>query len=248
VTGAGESSPAASEHAGTLLDRLRACPTATLCDALIKTGLRRPERMLMEHLMPVIPETGIIAGRARTMLMGTVRDPERSAIVSNRRLAFDLVDNAGPDDFLVVGAPRGLPYAIWGGVLTLQASLRCAVGAVADGMTRDVADIRRLGFPVWARGVTPLPAGYGGYSCLATNVPVTCAGAEVLPGDYVVGDQDGVLVIPPDQAEQITLACETMEHAEVVAQEKLRSGSSMLDAYPSRGYYASQRDAAARQT
>jgi 4-hydroxy-4-methyl-2-oxoglutarate aldolase len=240
VTETGASIPDDARHAGTLLDRLRACPTATLCDAFIKTGLRRPERMLMEQLMPIRPHAGIVAGRARTMLMGTVRDPERSAIVSNRPLAFKLVDGAGPDDFLVVGAPRGLPYAIWGGVLTLQASLRGAAGAVADGMTRDVADIQRTGFPVWCRGVTPLPAGYGGYSCLATNVPVTCAGAEVLPGDYVVGDQDGVLVIPSDQAEAIARACQEMEHAEAVAQEKLRSGSSMLDAYPSRGYYASQ--------
>jgi regulator of RNase E activity RraA len=226
---------------GSLLSRLRECPTATLCDAFVKTGLRRPERMVMDQLRPVLIETGIVAGRARTMLMGIVRDPERSAIVSDRELAFDLVDHAGSNDFLVVSAPQALPYAIWGGVLSFQASLRQTAGAVADGMTRDVSDIRRLGFPVWCRGATPIPAGYGGYSCVATNVPVTCAGAEVMPGDYIVGDQDGVLVIPADQACEVTAACEAMEHAEVVAQQKLRSGSSMLDAYPSRGYYAAQR-------
>ena len=226
-----------------VLARLRSCPTATLCDAYIKSGLRLPERMLMTGLGPVLAGTGIVAGRARTMLMGTVRDPERSAIVTNRELAFELADHAGPGEFLVVGAPQALPYAIWGGVLTLQASLRGAAGAVADGMTRDVGDIRKLGFPVWCRGVTPMPAGYGGYSCLATNVAVTCSGAEVLPGDYVVGDQDGVLVIPPDQAEEVVSVCESMEQAEVVAQEKLRAGSSMLDAYPSRGYYSTARAA-----
>jgi regulator of RNase E activity RraA len=237
----GGTQPPDGQEPDSLLARLRSCPTATLCDAYIKTGLRRPERMLMSGLGPVLPQTGITAGRASTMLMGTVRDPERSAIVSNRELAFHLADHAGPGQFLVVAAPQALPYAIWGGVLTLQASLRGAAGAVADGMTRDVRDIHALGFPVWCRGVTPLPAGYGGYSCLATNVPVTCAGAEVVPGDYVVGDQDGVLVIPPDQAEEVVSTCEAMEQAEVVAQEKLRAGSAMLDAYPSRGYYSTAR-------
>jgi regulator of RNase E activity RraA len=236
------SSPGSAGLAGrepdSLLARLRSCPTATLCDAYIKAGLRRPERMLMTGLGPVLSDTGVVAGRARTMLMGTVRDPERSAIVSDRELAFNLVDHAQPGDFLVVAAPQALPYAIWGGVLTLQASLRGAAGAVADGMTRDVGDIRKLGLPVWCRGVTPLPAGYGGYSCLATNVAVTCSGAEVLPGDYVVGDQDGVLVLPADQAKQVAEVCEAMEQAELEAQEKLRAGGSMLDAYPSRGYYS----------
>jgi regulator of RNase E activity RraA len=146
----GGTQPPDGQEPDSLLARLRSCPTATLCDAYIKTGLRRPERMLMSGLGPVLPQTGITAGRASTMLMGTVRDPERSAIVSNRELAFHLADHAGPGQFLVVAAPQALPYAIWGGVLTLQASLRGAAGAVADGMTRDVRDIHALAdTPAW---------------------------------------------------------------------------------------------------
>lgn len=220
-----------------LLARLGRCPTSTLCDAFAKSGLRRPERMVMTGLHRLIPDNSIVVGRARTMQMGIVRDPERVATVANRPLAFNLVDEAQPGDFLVVAAPQALPYALWGGSLSLQARLHGAVGVVLDGLTRDVTDIAEHGLSVWCSGVTPMPSGYGGYSCLATGVTVTCAGVEVFPGDYVVGDRDGVILVPQGDAETITEVCEELVHGEELAHEKMEGGSTMVDAYPSRAYY-----------
>ncbi len=231
-----------------LLVRLRACPTATLCDAYIKSGLRRPETMVMEGVFPILQDHQIIAGRARTKQLATVRDPERSSLVSDRELAFEHVDKAQSGDFLVVAAPRAQPYAIWGGHLALQSHLRGAVGVVADGCTRDVTEIRRLGLPVWCRGVTPIPSGYAGYSCVANNVAVTCAGVEVIPGDYVVADQDGVIVVSPNQVEALLAQCEEMERAEDLARVNIESGKTMLDSYVSRSYYADSRREAGAET
>lgn len=231
---------AAREGAQEEIARLRECPTSTLCDALAKSGAGAIERMAMAGMSPVTRPEGRIVGRARTMQMGIVRDPLRSAIVVDRPLAFSLVDGACEGDFLVVAAPVGPPYAIWGGVLTLQASLRGAVGAVADGMTRDVGEIDEVGFPVWCRGVTPVPGGYGGYSCRAVDVPVTCGGVEVLPGDFVVGDADGVVVLGPEIVQEVVAVAEELIEAEVRTERELRAGRKMQDVYPSRGYYASR--------
>lgn len=222
---------------GNILDELRLCPTSTLCDAFAKSGVGRIERMAILGVSPVVRPNGRIVGRARTMLMEIVRDPHRSAIVTNRPLAFSLVDEASPGDFLVVAAPVGPPYAIWGGVLTLQASLRGAVGVVADGMTRDVPEIEKVGFPVWSRGITPVPGGYGGYSCQAVNVPVACGGVEVLPGDYVVADADGVIVLAPELARDVVPIARALVEAENLTERELRGGGAMQDVYPSRAYY-----------
>lgn len=224
-----------------LLERLQACPTATLCDAYVKSGIRRPEHMVMQGLRPIIHDGRIVAGRARTKQLAIVRDPERSSLVSDRPLAFEQVDKAAPGDFLVVGAAQGPPYAIWGGHLALQSHLRGAVGAVADGATRDVAEIVHLGFPVWCRGATPIPSGYAGYSCVANNVAVTCGGVEVVPGDYIVADQDGVIVVAADEAESLVVVCEEMERAEHEARMNIEAGRSMLESYVSRAYYAKPR-------
>jgi len=217
--------------------RLGRCPTSTLCDAFLKSGLRRPERLVLAGLVRLVPDDTVVVGRARTMQMGVVRDPGRVATVANRTLAFDLVDNAQPGDFLVVAAPQALPYAIWGGSLSLQARLRGAVGVAVDGLTRDVSDIAQHGLPVWCSGVTPIPSGYAGYSCVATGLSVTCAGVEVVPGDYVVGDRDGVIVVPQDDAEQIAEVCEELVRREELAHSRMVEGSSMAEAYPSRAYY-----------
>lgn len=218
--------------------RLEHIPTSTICDAYIRSGLRPPERVVMTGLAPLRPPAGRVVGRARTQRMVLVRDRERSAIVADRELTFRLVDGASPGDFLVVSAPAGPPYAVFGGVLALTASRRGAVGVAVDGAARDVEEIAGLALPVWCAGVTPVPGGYAGYSVAEVGTPVTCGGVEVAPGDHVVADADGVVVVPAGDVATVLPLCEEMEAAEDQARAGILAGRAMVDSYPSRGYYA----------
>jgi 4-hydroxy-4-methyl-2-oxoglutarate aldolase len=185
----------------------------------------------MDRVQMLERSSGVVVGRARTMQLGVVRDRDRMANVANRQLAFELCQGAGPGDFLVVGAPTGRRCSIWGGFLTLQASLRGAVGAVVDGLTRDVAEVAELKFPLWCLGVSSLPPSVGGFSCLGVNLPVSCGGVEVMPGDYIVADADGVVVVPVNEVEQILATCEEQMRREVLGQERLKAGDPLVEVY-----------------
>jgi len=221
-----------------LVDRLAKLPTSTLCDACAKSHLRNPATVYVAGLMRLADPGTHAAGRARTQRMTLVRDHERSAIVVNRELTFSLVENASPGDFLVISAPAGPPYAIFGGMLALTARQRGAVGALVDGATRDVDEIAEFGLPVWASRVTAIPGGFAGYSVTELGQPVTISGVEVMEGDLVVADGDGAVVLPASEAEEIIAICEEMHAAELITRAAIMAGSRMQDAYPSRGYYA----------
>jgi regulator of RNase E activity RraA len=227
-----------TELSDDVLARFAAIPTSTICDASIKGHIWPPEKMVIPGVAPVLPGVRTAVGRARTEHRVLVRDPARSSLVSNRKLATSLTDEARQGDFLVITAPPGPPYAVFGGMMALRARLRGVAGVVVDGLTRDVAEITEHRLPVWATGITPIAGGYGGYSIAEVNGPVNCCGIEVLPGDLIVADSDGVLVIPQDKAMPLLAICEEMDADEQATARALADGASMDEAYPSRGYYA----------
>jgi regulator of RNase E activity RraA len=123
-------------------------------------------------------------------------------------------------------------------VLALKALKMGVAGVAIDGATRDAAFIAEIGLPLWCDGITPIPQGYGGYSVQAVNVPVTCDGVEVQPGDLVAADGDGVIIVPPDELAQILPLCEELEEQEQRAREGIARGEPLVGLYPSRAYYA----------
>lgn len=221
-----------------VLARFAAIPTSTICDASIKGHIRPPEKMVISRVVPILPGVRVAVGRARTEHRILVRDAERSSLVSNRKLAMALADEARPGDFLVITASPGPPYAVFGGMMALRARQRGVTGVVVDGLTRDVAEITEHQLPVWATGITPIAGGYGGYSIAEVNGPVNCGGIEVLPGDLIIANSDGVLVIPQDEAIPLLAICEEMDADEQATARALADGASMIESYPSRGYYA----------
>jgi 4-hydroxy-4-methyl-2-oxoglutarate aldolase len=129
-------------------------------------------------------------------------------------------------------------------MLALKAKTMGATGVAVDGAVRDAAYIERLGLPIWCDGVTMIPQGHGGYSVASVNEPVTCAGVEVTPGDYVVADGDGVIVVPEAEADQITEIAEGIEAAEEEARPGVEDGLALENLYPSRDYYRQQEEGA----
>ena len=138
--------------------------------------------------------------------------------LSLRRAAIDL---AHPGDVLVVAAGGVRDYACFGDGTGKRMQVKGMAGAVIDGSTRDAAGLRELGFPTFCRGVTPRNYFYPvEHSFGAVNIAVTVGGQQVEPGDLIVGDDDGVVVVPRQQAEELApiiaaqLASERKERAD----------------------------------
>jgi 4-hydroxy-4-methyl-2-oxoglutarate aldolase len=110
---------------------------------------------------------------------------------------------ARPGSIIVVKA-GDFDYAVAGGNVCAVAQSRGIGGFVIDGAVRDIGEVRSLGFAVFARGVIPIPARQAALGSL--NLPITCGGVRVMPGDVIVADEDGVVVVPRAEREAILVA------------------------------------------
>ena len=153
----------------------------------------------------------------------TIQSMSGNNLMSHLSLTF-----AKPGDVLVIDARGYLGNAEWGGVQTAYALKRGLAGLVVDGAIRDVEDMRRTRFPVFCRGVTPAGPHKGWAD--SVNVPIQCGGIPVQPGDLVVGDDDGVAIVPIEHAREVY-----EESLKRMKQEKrwlkeIGKGKSSLDA------------------
>jgi regulator of RNase E activity RraA len=113
-----------------------------------------------------------------------------------------MIDAAKPGEVGVIVMEGTLDIAAMGNLMGTAAVVREMGGMVLDGAIRDVWDIRRMGLTVYARSTTPATA-VGHYATVARNVPVECGGVTVRPGDIIVADEDGVVVVPQERAEEV---------------------------------------------
>jgi 4-hydroxy-4-methyl-2-oxoglutarate aldolase len=145
--------------------------------------------------------------------------------------ALDLIDEAEPGSVIVISIEGGeTDVAVWGGLMTAGAVANGHAGAVLDGAVRDLTEIRRdYGFPVYARDVSPGTT-LGRYRTVASQVPVRVGGVMVHPGDIVVGDVDGVVIVPKAQAEEVLKMAQEIDAREleqarlIIAEKALRKG------------------------
>lgn len=145
--------------------------------------------------------------------------------------ALDLIDEAPRGSVIVIAIEGGEPdVAVWGGLMTAGAVANGHAGAVLDGGVRDLTEIRRdYGFPVYARDVSPGTT-LGRYKTVASQVPVRVGGIVVHPGDIVVGDVDGVVVVPQAKAAEVLKMAQEIDAREleqaklIIAEKSLRKG------------------------
>jgi regulator of RNase E activity RraA len=124
------------------------------------------------------------------------------------------IDVAQPGDLLVVMTHGGVNTAVFGDLMCRAAAAKKLGGIVVDGAIRDVEGITSIGFPAFSRAVSPGSCDKDGPG--EVNVPIACGGAVVMPGDIVIGDADGVVVVPRDRAEEVlALAKQTLEREKV---------------------------------
>jgi len=138
----------------------------------------------------------------------------------------EAIDLAGPGDVLVIY--NGSNYiAPWGGLATLSSKNKGIEGVVIDGAVRDVDEIRALNYPIFSSGITPNagdPKGMG-----EINSEITCGGQTVRPGDYIVGDDSGVVVIPKERAYEIARRAKEVEKMESRLYEEIRRGKTLSE-------------------
>lgn len=167
-----------------LIERLRKFSTPELCDGTIVYNA-------MDYRIKPMVTTTKIAGPAVTLKL-TLGD----SLLVTKALSL-----ARPGDVLVIDGRGSGNNALWGDNRSLIAKKLGLEGVVLDGAFRDIEENERVGFPIYARAVTCGSSTKNSHG--EVNVPISCGGVAVNPGDIVVGDRNGVCVVPPEYAEQI---------------------------------------------
>lgn len=140
---------------------------------------------------------------------------------------YKALDLAQPGDVLVI-AVQGYPtHSLWGDLTSEIAKTKGLAGMVTDGMVRDVMGLTEVGLPVFARGLTPNSPQKDGPAEI--NVPVVCGGMIVHPGDIVVGDTDGVVVVPQARAQEVIDKVDAIARKEAGIRESIRVNGGLPD-------------------
>ena len=199
-------------------DGFRLVEVASAADAMEQLYGRRA---YMSHDMrPLNPAK--FAGPAVTVLLKKEEHHEGAAASTGM---LDAIDNAPAGSVYVMVLEDGLDTAGIGGLMATAMKYRGLAGAVIDGGVRDTPQIRKLQFPVFSRGVVPSTS-INHYRLAGVNIPVTCAGVAVSPGDMVTADEDGIVVVPRNEAAAVLKKAEELdntEHSMLPFIEKYRS-------------------------
>lgn len=213
-------------------DALSEVSTATACQLMVKLGWRNA---YMLGLLPLQP-LGLgrrLVGRARTCQYLMRRGPEgaHDPIARRRSAEIVLIEQLEPGDIICIDA-LGVPTAgIIGDILTTRIQARGAVAAVVNGAVRDSPYIKEVGLPVFAASVHPSASGRD-LVAVDFDQPINMAGVHVLAGDVLLGDDEGIIVLPLDLAEYVAEHGPPKEHLELWIRGKIAAGGSVHDYYP----------------
>jgi 4-hydroxy-4-methyl-2-oxoglutarate aldolase len=142
--------------------------------------------------------------------------------------ALELIDHSIPGSVIVIAIDGFRDVAVWGGLMTAGAVVNGLEGAVLDGGVRDVEEIERdFSFPVFARSICPATT-VGRFKTVAANEPVNVGGVIVNPGDLIVGDRDGVVVVPAGLVEAVLKEAQDIEDREREQTLLIRETKSLL--------------------
>jgi regulator of RNase E activity RraA len=202
----------------TLVERLSKLDTCAVSDAQDKLGIMGT----VTGIVPLYP-THRIAGRAVTVKLKSKGSEE-----SKRHLGSAAVAAAGPGDVIVIDNRGRIDVAAWGGILSAAAKTKGVSGVVIDGASRDVDEARDLGFPVFARAAVPLTA-RGRIIEELTNQPIEIGRVPVHPGDYIIADASGIVVISAERADEVISIAEDIVAREAAMVKDVMAGKSVAE-------------------
>ncbi len=211
--------------------RLRTVSTATLCTQLFKRGLRNVYLQGVARLTR--PSGGNLVGPAFTVRNIPAREDidQLSAFENPAHPQRKAIETVPPGHVLVIDT-RGEKRAASGGqILTTRLKVRGAAGLVSDGPIRDSGEIAKMDFPVFCAGGSA-PLNLIHHHATDLNVPIGCGGVAVYPGDVVVGDEEGVVVIPAGLADEVAADAAEQEKLEAFLLERVQNGAALPGTYP----------------
>ena len=230
-------------------EQLMKVSTATLCTALFKRGLRN---QFIQDVRPLNPALPNMVGEAFTLRYMPAREDLNpiSVFLDRNHPQRQAVEQCPEGAVLVIDSRKDARAASAGGILVTRLMKRGTAGVVTDGGFRDSPDIAKLDFPAYHCRPSA-PTNLTVHQAIDINVPIGCGDAPVFPGDVIVGDAEGVIVIPAHLADEIAAEAIEMTAFEDFVQEKVLEGRSILGLYPptdeqSRADFAAWRQAKGR--
>jgi regulator of RNase E activity RraA len=216
-----------AESGSALIADYRRVEVASVSDALEQlTG----KRMYMTHRMQPI-FTAKFAGFARTVQLKKDEGNKDPGALNGMLAA---IDQGSTDSVYVMAVEDGADIAGMGGLMGTAMAARGYAGAVIDGGVRDVAYLRKIEFPVFATGIVPSTS-VGHYRFAGAQIPVACDGVNVNPGDIVVADSDGVVVVPVGKAEEVLKLAQQLDFKEHSMYPQIEQMKSIQEAVKKSG-------------
>ena len=210
--------------------KLMKVSTASVATALYKRGLRN---QFIQNVFPIAWKGRNMVGQAFTLRYIPARE-DRNPITVFRKADHPqrvAVDTCPEGSVLVMDSRKDARAASAGSILITRLAMRGCAGVVTDGGFRDAEGIGRLDMPAYHQRPSA-PTNLTLHEALDINVPISCGDAPVFPGDVLVGDGDGVMVIPAHLADEIAEECLGMETFEDFVLEQVQAGASVIGLYP----------------
>ena len=209
-------------------DKLRTASTATLTSVLRNKGLHNT---FMHEVAPLKSDMKMV-GRAFTLRYIPAREDLDEVPLDNlkdvQRIGIERIDEG---EILVIDARGDTRAGTMGSILAARIQMRGCTGIVTDGAYRDSPTIAASGLPAYAAAMNA-HTNKTVHHPSEIQVPIACGGVAIYPGDLIVGDEEGVVVIPPNLAEEVAVEAEEMELKERFILEKIRRGASIVGNYP----------------
>ncbi|MGB3721127.1 MAG: ribonuclease activity regulator RraA [Proteobacteria bacterium] len=227
-------------------EKLKTVSTATICTALFKRGFRN---QFIQNVHPLNPNLPNMVGEAFTLRYIPAREDLNPIKVFQDRShpQRKAIEECPPGAVMVIDSRKDPRAASAGSILVTRLMKRGAAGIVTDGGFRDSPEIAKLPFPAYHQRPSA-PTNLTAHQAIDINVPIGCGDAPVWPGDVIVGDGEGVVVIPAHLADEIADEAVEMTAFEDFVTEKVNEGRSILGLYPPTDEFVHEEFAVWRKT